>query len=262
MFNVIITNEVPMTILQAVFVNSSLVAFNFVKNRKKRFKENYVWNLTIRGGVLVDTFWSPWPWSLKSSKNCPVLGARGQHDSIIFEPLKFRWKNARNLAENLQRPFFSFSQVEIAWKKNFEDLFSPEKNFLKTFFFWKTLATVSFPWSLASKGSVLGLGLDIFFVSLALTLASSLESSITPLLIRSGVEDTRLEAKAKDTKKNPRPRPRTAFPRTDTLEAKDRNARSQGQGHKRLCSPKKKKEKVFTKSFYKRSTKIFNNSKK
>ena len=46
---------------------------------------------------------------------------------------------------------------------------------------------------------------------------------------RGGVEDTRLEAKAKDTKKNPRPRPRTAFPRTDTLEAKDRNARGQGQ---------------------------------
>ena len=42
--------------------------------------------------------------------------------------------------------------------------------------------------------------------------------------IRGGVEDTRLEAKAeaKDRKKNPRPR--IAFPRTDTLEAKDRNA--------------------------------------
>ena len=48
-------------------------------------------------------------------------------------------------------------------------------------------------------------------------------------------------------KKNPRPRPRTAFPRTNTLEAKDRNAR--GQGHKRKCSPKKKKKKVFTKIF-------------
>ena len=31
-------------------------------------------------------------------------------------------------------------------------------------------------------------------------------------------------------KKNLRPRPRTAFPRTDPLEAKDRNARRQGQG--------------------------------
>ena len=35
-----------------------------------------------------------------------------------------------------------------------------------------------------------------------------------------------------------RPRPRTAFPRTDPLEAKDRNAR--GQGHNRKCSQKKK----------------------
>ena len=40
-------------------------------------------------------------------------------------------------------------------------------------------------------------------------------------------------------KKNPRPRP--AFPRTDTLEAKDGKARGQGQGHKHKCSPTKKK---------------------
>ena len=51
-------------------------------------------------------------------------------------------------------------------------------------------------------------------------------------------------------KKNPRPRLRTAFPRTDTLEAKDRNA--QGQGHKRKCSPKKKKKRSSQK-FFKRS---------
>ena len=43
------------------------------------------------------------------------------------------------------------------------------------------------------------------------------------LTSRGGVEDTRLEAKAKDTKKS---------------EAKDRNA--QGQGHKCKCFPKKK----------------------
>ena len=42
------------------------------------------------------------------------------------------------------------------------------------------------------------------------------------VLSRGGVEDTMLEAKA--TKKNPRPRPRTAFPRTDSLEAKDTGA--------------------------------------
>ena len=33
-------------------------------------------------------------------------------------------------------------------------------------------------------------------------------------------------------KKKTGPRPRTAFPRTDPLEAKDRNARGQGQGPK------------------------------
>ena len=43
------------------------------------------------------------------------------------------------------------------------------------------------------------------------------------------------------------PRPRTAFPRTDTLEAKDRNAR--GQGHKCKCSPKKIKKKGLHKNF-------------
>ena len=80
-------------------------------------------------------------------------------------------------------------------------------------------------------------------------------------LTRGGVEDTRLEAKAKDTKKNPRPRPKTAFPRTDTLEAKAKD-----QGYKRKCSPKKKRssqkfssdldEKTFSKKFFKRSTKF------
>ena len=64
---------------------------------------------------------------------------------------------------------------------------------------------------------------------------------------RGGVEDTRLEAKAKDTKKIRGQGPRTAFPRTDTLEARTENVRGQGQGHKRICSPKKKK--VFTKFF-------------
>ena len=44
-------------------------------------------------------------------------------------------------------------------------------------------------------------------------------------------------------KKNPRPR--TAFPRTDTLEAKDRNA--QGQGPRTQAQVLSKKKKVFTK---------------
>ena len=60
------------------------------------------------------------------------------------------------------------------------------------------------------------------------------------------------KARGQGHKKNPRPRPRTAFPRTDTLEAKDRNARGQGQGHKRKCSPKKKKR--SSQKFFKRSS--------
>ena len=107
--------------------------------------------------------------------------------------------------------------------------------------------------SLAWRGSVLrravlGLGLGFFLVSLALALASSLVPS-TPLLCisnRGGVEDTRLEAKAKDTK-NPRPRPRTSLLRTDPLEAKD-------QGNKSKCSPKKRK-KVFKQTFQANSNK-------
>ena len=68
------------------------------------------------------------------------------------------------------------------------------------------------------------------------------------ILNRGGVEDTRLEAKvkAKDTKKNPRPRP--AFPRTELLEVKDRNARGQGQGPRTQAQLFSKK-KVFKKSF-------------
>ena len=65
---------------------------------------------------------------------------------------------------------------------------------------------------------------------------------------RGGVEDTR----PRTQKKIPRPRSRTAFPRTDTLEAKDRNARCQGQGPRtqaQVLSKKKKQKKVFTKIF-------------
>ena len=84
---------------------------------------------------------------------------------------------------------------------------------------------------------------------------------------RGGVEDTRLEAKAKDTKKiqgqgQPFRGQTLSRPRTGMIEAKD-------QGHKRKCSPKKKglhknflgdlqkkkKKKVFTKIFQAISTK-------
>ena len=77
------------------------------------------------------------------------------------------------------------------------------------------------------------------------------------------------KARGQRHKKIPRPRPRKAFPRTDTLEAKDKNARGQDQGPRtqaRVLSKKKKKglhknfsgdlqKKVFTKIFQAISTK-------
>ena len=82
-------------------------------------------------------------------------------------------------------------------------------------------------------------------------------SNLASQISRGGVEDTRLEAK--DTKKNPRlrPRPRTALLRTDPIEAKDRNVRGKAkdQGHRRKCSSKKKKRKVF-KNFF-QAKKVF-----
>ena len=80
------------------------------------------------------------------------------------------------------------------------------------------------------------------------------------IMSRGGVEDTRLEAKAKDTKKirgqgQPFRGQTLSRPRTEMLEAKAKD-----QGHKRECFPKKKrssqkflgdlqKKKVFTKIF-------------
>ena len=129
--------------------------------------------------VLEDTFWSPWPWlrSLKPSK-IALSSAREQH---YFWTVEISLENAKNLAENLQRPFFGFSSRDRL-KKNFK--------FLKTFFFeitWKKILRTFFfsfffwehlrlcPWpqeglSLASK----------LFCSLAL--ASSLVSSTPPLV--------------------------------------------------------------------------------
>ena len=51
-------------------------------------------------------------------------------------------------------------------------------------------------------------------------------------------------------KKNPRSRPTTAFPRTDTLEAKDRNARGQGPRTQAQVLSKKKRS---SQKFFKRS---------
>ena len=69
------------------------------------------------------------------------------------------------------------------------------------------------------------------------------------LLTRGGVEDTRLEAKAKDTKKmrgqgqgqgQPFRGQNLSRPRTGMLEAKAKD-----QGHRRKCSQKKKVFKIF-----------------
>ena len=77
-------------------------------------------------------------------------------------------------------------------------------------------------------------------------------------LIRGGVEDTRLDAKAKDTKKirgqgqgqgQPLRVQTISRPRTGMLEAKAKD-----QGHKAQVLSKKKK-KVFTKKFFRRSQK-------
>ena len=142
-------------------------------------------SVSSKGGVLEDTFWSPWLWprSLKSSK-IALSSARGQH---YFSTAEISLENARNLAKNLQRPFFWFPQVEIAWKKIFEDLFrlkkclktfflrSPEKNFEDLFFSENTYVCVLglervCPWPWPRN----------FFVFLAL--ASSLVSSTPPLV--------------------------------------------------------------------------------
>ena len=50
---------------------------------------------------------------------CPRL-----KDSTIFESLKFRWKTPETLRKICKDLFFWFPQVEMAWKKIFEDLCS------------------------------------------------------------------------------------------------------------------------------------------
>ena len=44
-------------------------------------------------------------------ENCPVLDSK---TAPFLNLLRFHWKTLETLAENLQRPFFWFPQVEIA----------------------------------------------------------------------------------------------------------------------------------------------------
>ena len=60
--------------------------------------------------------------------------------------------------------------------------------------------------------------------------------------VRSGVEDTKLEAKAKNTK---------------NFEGKDRPSRGQGQGHRRKHSPKKGFQKNFSSDLKKKGLQNF-----
>ena len=78
---------------------------------------------------------------------------------------------------------------------------------------------------------------------------------LNKLLIRGGVEDTRLEAKAKDTKKirgqgqgQPFRGQTLSRPRTGMLEAKAKD-----QGHKAQVLSKKKKKKRSSQKFFNRS---------
>ena len=68
------------------------------------------------------------------------------------------------------------------------------------------------------------------------------------------MESRKQGSRPRTHKKKTRPRPRTALPTTDLLEAKDRNARGQGQGHRCKCSQKKF---FFRRSPKKRSSKYF-----
>ena len=75
---------------------------------------------------------------------------------------------------------------------------------------------------------------------------------------RGGVEKHKAQdlGQGQRQKKSPRPRPRTDFSRTDTLEAKDRNARGQRQGHKDQVFSKKKGLSKFPARFLAFSNKI------
>ena len=105
-----------------------------------QIKEFIVWDVLLvicmlfdRGGVLEDTFWSPWPWpwpwprSLKSlalASKSQVLGlglgleassprklpCPRLEDSTIFWTVEISLESDRNLAENLRTPFL-FSSI-------------------------------------------------------------------------------------------------------------------------------------------------------
>ena len=106
----------------------------------------------------------------------------------------------------------------------------------------------SCPWPrecLSSERLSLALASDFFCVL-----------GLEPCVLDSTSEAYKLEVESRTQGLRPRPstqknlRPRTALPRAHPLEAKDRNARGQGQGPKTKAQVlSKKKKNVFTKSF-------------
>ena len=130
---------------------------------------------------LEDTFWSPWPWTRRSSpwpwprspRKCPVLGSRTalfwfvKNGPLPWSSFHFTLEKGRNLAENLRRLFSFFLRTPDFSRKigvsSRKDLF----------FFWEHLRLVflaSSILSLALRISVLEksvLGLGFFFVPLA-----------------------------------------------------------------------------------------------
>ena len=94
--------------------------------------------LFYRGGVVEDTFSSPWPQVLE---NCFVLASR---TALFFEWLKF----CRSAEKCFSRPFF-FLEID-------------RKKFLRPFFLGKHLHLCPWSWALASSIPVLDLGLVFF----------------------------------------------------------------------------------------------------
>ena len=89
---------------------------------------------------------------------------------------------------------------------------------------------------------------------MVIQIPSNLTTSSMTLYDQRWSRGHKARGQGQEHKKNPRTRPRTAFPRTDTLEAKDRNARGQGQGPRTQVQVLSKKKRSSQK-FFRRSQK-------
>ena len=118
-------------------------------------------------------------------------------------------------------------------------------------------------------------GIPANYIKMSGSVIAPVLTNIFNACISTGYFPKVLKTEVESRTQGSRPRPRTAFPRTDTLEAKDRNARGQGQGprtqaqvlskkkkkkglHKNFSGDlqKKKKKKRSSQKFFKRSAKF------